>query len=91
MRSRYPPESRQQIIELVHAGRNPKELARGFKPSEQTIRNWVKQADLDAGRRSDGLTTEDRPCIESTVVESAHPLAKCSTPSVSSSDHCHSI
>ncbi len=60
MRSRYPSEFRQQIIELVHAGRNRKELAREFEPSEQTIRNWVKQADLDAGRRSDGLTTEER-------------------------------
>ena len=25
-----------------------------------TIRNWVKQADLDEGRRSDGLTTDER-------------------------------
>ena len=32
-------------------------VAREFEPSEQTIRNWVKQADLDEGRRSDGLTT----------------------------------
>ncbi len=60
MRTRYPLEFRQQIVELVHAGRNPEELAREFKPSEQTIRNWVKQAELDSGRRTDGLTTEER-------------------------------
>ena len=24
----------------------------------QTVRNWVKQADLDDGRRNDGATTE---------------------------------
>ncbi len=60
MRTRYPPEFREQIIELVHAGRSPKELAREFEPSEQTIRNWVKQAELDSGRRTDGLTTEER-------------------------------
>jgi transposase len=36
------------------------ELAEQFEPSEQTIRNWVKQADLDGGRRKDGLTTEER-------------------------------
>ena len=42
------------------AGRSPGSLAREFEPSEQTIRNWVKQADLDEGRRSDGLTTEAR-------------------------------
>ena len=35
-------------------------LAREFDPSEQTIGNWVRQADLDEGRRSDGLTTEAR-------------------------------
>ena len=35
-------------------------MAREFEPSEQTIRNWVKQADLDEGLRSDGLTTEAR-------------------------------
>jgi transposase len=25
-----------------------------------TIRNWVKQADLNAGRRSDGLTSQEQ-------------------------------
>ena len=60
MRLPYPPEFRQQIVELVRAGRGPKELAREFEPSEQTIRNWVKQAALDAGQRSDGLTSAER-------------------------------
>ena len=59
-RGRYPPEFKEQVIELVRAGRSPGSLAREFEPSEQTIRNWVKQADLDEGRRSDGLTTEAR-------------------------------
>ena len=27
---------------------------------EQTIRNWVKQSELDDGSRSDGLTSEER-------------------------------
>ena len=57
---RYPPEYKEQIVALVRAGRSPGALAREFEPSEQTIRNWVKQADLDEGRRSDGLTTEAR-------------------------------
>ena len=56
----YPPEFRQQIIELVRAGRTPEELSREFEPTAQTIHNWLKQADLDAGVRSDGLTTEER-------------------------------
>jgi transposase len=48
------------MIELVRAGRAPEELAREFEPSAQAIRNWVKQADLDEGRREDGLTTIER-------------------------------
>ena len=56
----YPPEYRQQIIDLVRAGHSPEELAREFEPTGQTIRSWVKQADLDEGRRHDGLTTVER-------------------------------
>jgi transposase len=48
------------MVDLVRAGRNPEELAEEFEPSAQTIRNWVKRADLDQGVRSDGLTTAER-------------------------------
>ena len=56
----YPPEFRQQMVELVRTGRRPRELAREFEPSEQAIRNWVRRADLDDGRRHDGATTAER-------------------------------
>ena len=56
----YPPEFRRQIVDLVRSGRSIEELAKEFEPSSGAIRNWVKQADLDEGRRSDGLTTEER-------------------------------
>src|SRR5437870_5501216 len=56
----YPLEFRQRLIELVRKGRTPEELARQFEPSAQAIRNWMKQAALDAGERTDGLTTEER-------------------------------
>ena len=59
-KGRYPPEYRERMVELARAGRSPASLAREFDPSEQTIRNWVRQADLDEGRRSDGLTTDAR-------------------------------
>ena len=59
-RAPYPPEFRQQMVELVRAGRSPEELAREFEPSAQAIRNWVSQADRDQGRRSDGLTSSER-------------------------------
>jgi transposase len=56
----YPPEFRQKIIELARSGRNPNDLAREFEPSAQAIRNWVKQVNLDNGKRQDGLTTDER-------------------------------
>ena len=57
---RYAPEYRQRIIELARAGRSVSELARQFEPTVETIRMWVKQAELDEGVRSDGLTTDER-------------------------------
>ena len=59
-RGPYPPEFRQQIIELVRAGRTPEELAEEFEPSAESIRNWVKQAERDSGTRSDGLSSTER-------------------------------
>jgi transposase len=59
-RTAYPLEFRQQMVELVRSGRTPEELSREFEPSAQAIRNWVAQADRDAGRRSDGLTSAER-------------------------------
>jgi len=47
---RYPDEYRQQILELVRTGRSPDELAQEFEPTAQTIRNWVKQSELDDGQ-----------------------------------------
>ncbi len=56
----YPPEFRRRMVELARAGRTPEALAREFEPTAQSIRQWVRQADLDEGRRQDGLTTEER-------------------------------
>ncbi len=56
----YPPELRRRLVEMVRAGRSPAELAEQFEPSEQCIRNWVKQADRDSGKRQDGLTTAEK-------------------------------
>ena len=47
------------MVELVKAGRTPEELSRELEPTAQTIHNWVKQSDLDAGVRSDGLTSSE--------------------------------
>ena len=40
------------MVELVRAGRSPEALAREFEPTAQAIRNWVKQADRDEGKRA---------------------------------------
>ena len=56
----YPLEFRAKIVELARAGRRPEDLAAEFELSNQTIRNWIRQADLDAGKRTDGLTSEER-------------------------------
>ncbi len=44
----------------MRSGRTPEELAREFEPSAGAIRNWVRQAELDEGHHSDGLTTDER-------------------------------
>ena len=59
-RKRYSSELQQEMVRLVRAGRAPEELAREFEPSGPAIRNWVKQAELDEGTRTDGLKTEER-------------------------------
>ncbi len=59
-KSPYPPEFRKQLVELARSGRTIASLAREFEPSPQTIAEWVRQADLDEGRRDDGLTTAER-------------------------------
>ena len=63
-RKPYPPEFREQMVALVRAGRAPEDLAREFKPTAQSISNWVAQADRDADRRTDGLTSSE--CSELT-------------------------
>ena len=59
----YPAEFRQQIVELVRAGRTPAELAHEFGCSGQAIRNWVAQDAIDQGKPlpgKDGLSSTER-------------------------------
>ena len=59
----YPPEFRQQIVELVRAGRNATELAREFGCSSQSIQGWVAETALAAGEQPDAnapLTDAER-------------------------------
>lgn len=59
----YAPAFRQQMVELARSGRSPESLSREFEPLAEAIRNWVKQADRDEGRRADDLTTVEREIL----------------------------
>ena len=57
--NRYTPEFKQQMVELVRAGRAPKQLSREFGCSYWSIQSWVKQAGRDAGHGNGGLTSAE--------------------------------
>jgi len=57
----YPPEFRAEAIALVRSsGKSRRAIAEDLGISSETLRLWLKQADLDAGVRQDGLTTDER-------------------------------
>ena len=56
----YPPEFRREAVRLVRTSGKPiAEIARQLNVSYETLRAWLKQADIDEGLRHDGLTTEE--------------------------------
>jgi transposase-like protein len=60
MGKRYPAEFRQRAVELARQREKPlRQLAADLGISDQTLHNWLRQADIDEGRR-EGLTTEER-------------------------------
>ncbi len=59
-RRSFTPEFKSEIVEACSRGdRSIGQVARDFDLTETAVREWVKQADIDAGRR-DGLTTAER-------------------------------
>jgi transposase len=59
-RPAYPEQFRREAIELLRAGRTPRELAESLGVSQQTLRNWRRRDQLDRHERDDGLTTDER-------------------------------
>jgi transposase len=57
---RYPEEFRRRVVALARSGRSQRSLSEEFDVTGTTIRAWVRQADLDDGRREDGLTTSEK-------------------------------
>lgn len=57
----YPKEFREQVVKTAQAsGHRPPEITEEFGISPDSVLRWMRQADLDAGRRQDGLTTSER-------------------------------
>jgi transposase len=57
----FPPEDKAEVVELIRStGKTIGQVARELDLTETAVRQWVKQADLEAGRRTDGLTTAER-------------------------------
>jgi transposase len=60
-RRTFTPEFKAEIVELCQRGdRSIGQIAKDFDLTETGVREWVKQAERDAGTRSDGLTTAER-------------------------------
>src|SRR4029453_19443165 len=59
-RPAYPEQFRREAIELLRAGRSPRELRESLGVSEQTLRNWRRQDQIDRRERDDGITTDER-------------------------------
>jgi transposase len=56
----YPPEFRAEAVRLIRSSGKPlSQISKDLGVSEQSLRVWIKQADLDEGRRDDGLTTTE--------------------------------
>ena len=53
------------MIALARAGRSVEDLAREFEPCTATIHGWIKQAAVDDGDLSDGLTSGKREELQS--------------------------
>lgn len=59
-RGPYPPEFRREAVELYRAsGESLAKVAGDLGIAIESLRSWVKQTDVDAGRR-EGLTTDER-------------------------------
>src|SRR5437763_2440731 len=60
-RRSFAAEFKAEIVELCQRGdRSVGQVARDFDLTETAVREWVKQAEIDAGSRSDGLTSAER-------------------------------
>jgi transposase len=56
----YPEEFRREAVGLIRSGqRSLAEASRSLGVSQQTLRSWLKQSDVEEGR-AEGLSGEER-------------------------------
>ena len=57
----YPEEFRREAIDLARIWcKSLRQIAEDLGISEVTLRNWIKQAEREEGKRPDGLSTDER-------------------------------
>ena len=60
-RRSFTPEFKAEIVGLCRRGdRTVGQVAKDFDLTETAVRDWVRQAEIDGGTRSDGLTSAER-------------------------------
>ena len=61
MPKRFPAEFKRDVVAVARRGDlTVPEVAADFDVSEESVRRWVRQADLDDGITSGGLTTAEQ-------------------------------
>ena len=56
----YPPEFRREALELILISDKPiSQIAKDLGVTDQTLRNWKRQAEINAGE-AEGLTSDER-------------------------------
>lgn len=56
----YPDAFRREAVELVRQGRSVRDVAGSLGVSQQSLRNWVRQEQVERRERDDGLTRDER-------------------------------
>jgi transposase len=57
----YPPEFRTEAIRLARTSGKPHaQIARELGLTGETLRLWLKQADVDEGKGADGLRSDEQ-------------------------------
>jgi transposase len=57
----YPPEFRAEAIRLARtSGKSHRQMAEDLGMTSETLRLWLKPADLDEGQRHGGLTSDEQ-------------------------------